>query len=202
MDKRVQIALIIAAAVIVASLILRPSFERLGEFDSKVKMALDLLERIEPLVGSNTKDLDALVQQLDKHQSFFDDLNLILSKTQKQVDDIGKKIDTLPDYEVPDVGDVEPEDYEECLEELSDCREAANDMLAIIGRLENEVALRRGLQASQGIIIETQEKYIVQRDVDYQALRDMYDEVLRTARRERRIAIGGAMIYVAYRILK
>ncbi len=151
----------------------------------KVELALTVIDKIEEYAAYSTYEIDLLNAQLRQSDRKIDSLmNLVVSYT-SVIDDLDKQIAALPTYELPELSTVEPESYEECLQELQGSRQAAEELVSIVEIQRENITLLEAVNTSQQLIIETQKQTIAIQQADNRALRDAYDDMIRDANRRK-----------------
>ncbi len=153
---------------------------------SRVDMALTIIDKIEEYAVVNTSEIDRILKQQQKESDRKIDslMTLVVSYT-SVITDLQGQIAALPTYELPALSDVEPEDYEECLQELQGSRQAAEELVVIVGVQRENITLLEAVNTSQQLIIETQKQTISIQQADNRALRDAYEDMIRDANRRK-----------------
>jgi hypothetical protein len=152
---------------------------------SKVDLALEVIDKIEEYTAYSTYEIDMLNEKLQSSDRKIDSLMTLVVSYTSVIDDLDKQIANLPTYELPALSDVEPESYEECLTELQGSRQAAEELVVIVGVQRENITLLEAVNTSQQLIIETQKQTIAIQQADNRALRNAYDDMIRDANRRK-----------------
>jgi len=152
---------------------------------SKVDLALEVIDKIEEYTAYSTYEIDMLNEKLQSSDRKIDSLMTLVVSYTSVIDDLDKQIANLPTYELPALSDVEPESYEECLTELQGSRQAAEELVVIVGVQRENITLLEAVNTSQQLIIETQKQTIAIQQADNRALRDAYEDMIRDANRRK-----------------
>jgi Mg2+ and Co2+ transporter CorA len=152
---------------------------------SKVDLALEVIDKIEEYTAYSTYEIDMLNEKLQSSDRKIDSLMTLVVSHTEVITDLEGQIAELPTYELPELSTIEPEDYEECLQELQGSRQAAEELVEIVSVQRENITLLEAVNTNQKLIIETQKQTISIQQADNRALRDAYEDMIRDANRRK-----------------
>lgn len=183
MRTAVVVSLIIGAAIIVSTLLMRPTAQRYVSGFQKVEKAVSLLETVQPYLQVNTEKIDAVMEQAEQNKQVYQRLLTINKEQQAIIDSLEKQLSEIPDIEVPEIDYTPAEDYSDCLEKLKESRQTSEKLSEALDARNRENALLRAQNLSQGIVIESKKTIIKMQSEDFADLVAAYDEFLQTSNR-------------------
>ena len=174
--------------------------QNISEVTTTANRALDLVERVEDILGS-TYTIDDIIKHLETSQPLIDTLLIIIEDHSKKLDKIDKELSSIPTFEIPNIDYIHPSTYEECLGELEKLSNTAEELVIIIEHQKAHISLLVSKTEAQNMVIENQKEIIEIQALDREEIRERWEEYKQAARRERFISYGIAVIGIAIVIL-
>lgn len=202
MNKTVVVVLIIiAVAILITTFALRPSIQQHSEALSRVQYYTGQLERyvalaekLQNVLALNTEEFGKLKKEFKKEQEQNAVLRRVIQQQLREISDMMEQLEQFEEEILPDISDVHPEDYEECLYELNRSRLTADTLLNIIYTQREEITLLRAVNTSQGLVIEQQATIIVNQTSYIENFEALLKEYNRRANRRIAVALGVGFI--------
>jgi hypothetical protein len=172
----------------------------------KIDLVLSMAERIQDLVGEQGRDLERAMKAWESAEKEIASLNRVIAnqhgvilKLEKDVLSHQQKTEILIGS-IPPVSSIEPQDMEECRQELDIVREIADKWKAVSEYRLEETVLIRTINDRQGIIIESQGAIIQKQSNHIAALHDSQEMIIARANSTALIGIfsgTGAGLFIA-----
>ncbi len=176
-----------------------PTGERIMRIPGQVQSAWLIINKLEDFATHTSIDVDLLLARQMLSDKKIDSLMTANVGHVRAVADLRQQIASLPDHEIPELSEVEPEDYEECLQELQRSRQAAEELVVIVEGQREHIRLLEAVNRENKLINESQHQVITLQAADNQKWRDAIDEIRKDANRTKFIGyvVGALGILVA-----
>lgn len=162
---------------------------------------IGVLGEVKEYAVANTDAVDKLMEQLKESDKKIAQLEAIVLAQIETIVELDKQLAALPTFEVPTVDKEQPQDFEDCVDKLTECREMANDMIEIIGIQGTRIELMQAKLDTQDRIIAVQYETIEIQKRDNQALRDAYEDMVKDANRKKWVGYVVGIIGLAAAVL-
>ena len=191
---------IVSVAVLGVVLLLLGLFVSRSGIIGQATEFIGVIKDMPALFESNQKELEKLRHELNISDGKVDDLkNLVLRLDTANIK-ILQRLDSIPEYEIPEISDVDPEDYEDCLELLSEAREQAGELIEIVRSNEKRIEFMEVIILNNEAIFSHMVEVIEIREKDVKETMAACEEMIRKSRQRERIAWGTTFVVVFTKI--
>lgn len=198
--KNTIIVLVVIALAVAVFTRTKPA-QNLADKWGKVGLALEAVKKIEEYAAYNTYEIDMLHRRLDESEKKNAELLKVVESQGAVIAEINGKLSALPSFEIPDISDTHPQDYEECLQELQGSRQAGEKLIEIVGIQQDRIGLLEAKISAQDIMIAKQAEVIKIQRADLQAYHDTYEAIVRDANRRKTFGYIVGVLGVAAAII-
>jgi len=173
---------IIVALVVMAAIV---GFFYFNSTLDKITKVANVIETFDERLKVNTNALDQALEQLEYSKRETDSIDLQINANTEMLYRIEQKLNELPDYEVPEAQEYEPEDYEECLDAISEIQQINERLRDIVNLLQRENTYLRSSNKAQADIIESQVRIIEIQKKDISTITLASEDIVKQANREK-----------------
>ena len=185
--------LIIGGVIILVVVVLGLLIPRSGMITDITK-GLASIEKLTELIHSQDHKITQLNEELRVSNLIMDSIRKDNSVMFGRILFLEAKMDSLPEIIIPVISDKIPEDFDECIEELADCRESAAVLVEIVENKDLHIYYLNSIRLDQHGIIENQAYIIEIQEKNMEKLSEVCESYLHEARRTKLIGYGVGII--------